>query len=125
MYIYILCLILIFVLYIILFKFKRGKNSKKIFCIGVFFIFTLIQGFRCELVGTDTSKYIKYYLMSEKISWWQVLSRDVLNFEIGFRIINENACYSSLSSSSVSNNNSCYDKWAEYYILYINILKIL
>lgn len=87
MYIYILCLIFILVLYLLLYKFKYTKNSKKIFCISVFIIFTLIQGLRSESVGIDTSKYIKYYLISDRLSWWQVLSKDVLNFEIGFGVL--------------------------------------
>lgn len=87
MYVYIGVLFVIFILYLILYKFKYTKYSKMIFCISIFIIFTILQGFRAGNVGSDTSKYIKYYLMSENISFQDVLSKNTLNFEVGFGLL--------------------------------------
>lgn len=87
MCIYIIFLILILIMYIILYKIKYNKYSKIIFCSVIFILFTLIQGLRAENVGSDTSKYIQYYLRSENISFIDVITKQKLNFEIGFGIL--------------------------------------
>lgn len=87
MYIYIICLILILIFYIVLYKIKYSKYSKIIFCSIVFILFTIIQGFRSQNVGSDTSKYIQYYLMGENISFIQVITNEILSFEIGFGLL--------------------------------------
>lgn len=87
MYFYIILLIIIFLLYLVLYKIKYTDKSKFIFCISVFALFALIQGLRANDVGTDTAKYIKYFNMNNNISFSQVLTKESLNFEVGFGML--------------------------------------
>lgn len=86
MYICMICFI--FILYIILYKLKYTKYSKKIFCITIFILFTLIQGLRSQNVGIDTSKYIDFYLLCPNITFEQILNKEILGgIEVGFGLL--------------------------------------
>lgn len=70
---YIILLMLILITYILLYKILKLKNCKKYFCIIVFLLFTIMQGFRAIDIGSDTEKYVKFYNLSKNFSLIEIL----------------------------------------------------
>lgn len=87
MSIYIINLILIIFLYVMLFKLYRTEKSKKIFCIIVFILFSLIQGLRSFEVGNDTNNYIKFFELSKNIPWIDIILMKQWSIEPGYGLI--------------------------------------
>lgn len=87
MYIYIINLILIISLYLILFKKYKVENSKKIFCILVFVLFSLIQGLRSFDIGNDTINYINFFELSKKISLIDIIVMKQWSIEPGYGLL--------------------------------------
>lgn len=87
MYIYIINLILIISLYLIVFKIDKIKNSKKIFCISVFILFSLIQGLRSFNIGNDTRNYVGFFELSKGISLIDIILMKQWSIEPGYGIL--------------------------------------
>lgn len=87
MYIYIINLILIISLYLIVFKIDKIKNPKKIFCISIFVLFSLIQGLRSFDIGNDTSNYVKFFELSKGIPVIDIILMKQWSIEPGYGIL--------------------------------------
>lgn len=87
MEIYIICLLIIILLYILLFKIIKTKYSREIFCIAVFVMFSLIQGLRSYQVGSDTKNYVKFYGLVKNMSIKEVLLQSDWVIEPGYGML--------------------------------------
>ena len=87
MLIYIVNLILIVMLYLILFRIHKNEKSKKIFCISIFIMFSLIQGFRSFNVGNDTQNYVKFFRLSENMPILDIIFMKQWSIEPGYGLL--------------------------------------
>lgn len=87
--IFIMLLIFIILLYYVLNKtrLKRINPNNLTFCIAIFIIFSVLQGFRAYSVGSDTLNYVKIYNYVKVESIKDIITKSQVNLEIGFQLL--------------------------------------
>jgi len=95
---------------------KSEKPKGRWFVFFVLILLVLIVGLRNQSMGYDLQGYLPAFKIISKQSWSQVIERNYLNYDVGYRIFNK------IVGSIVLNENFFLFVCAAFSILPINIL---